>query len=124
MSIQVLGVDGSSQVRSEILSTLKEIGINSAKVAADADKAINLLKKGQFDVVLTDWNISTKDGQQFVREIPKFNKAARIIAMTSEADKEQALKANQAGAFNLLVKPFSADSLREKLDMQMSAVSS
>ncbi len=116
MGTRVLVVDDSSTMRKIILRSLNAVGIPSATEAADGDEAVNMFKPGDFDLVLTDWNMPGKNGLEVVAEIRKMDADVPIIMVTTEAEKKRVLEAIQAGVSDYLVKPFTADTLREKLE--------
>jgi two-component system chemotaxis response regulator CheY len=115
MSARVLIADDSSTMRKIILRSLNAVGIPSATEAVDGEDAINLFQAGQFDLVLTDWNMPRKSGLEVIQEIRKQDSDVTIIMVTTEAEKSRVLEAIQAGVSDYLVKPFTADTLREKL---------
>mgnify|MGYP000089839170 FL=1 len=116
MSKRVLVADDSSTMRKIILRSLAAVGVSSAVEAADGVEAIEAFKNGEFDLVLTDWNMPNKNGLDVIIGIRELNKEVPIIMVTTEAEKSQVLKAIQAGVSDYLVKPFTADTLREKLE--------
>lgn len=116
MSTRVLVADDSSTMRKIIIRSLQAVGVPNASEAADGDEALKIFKPGDFDLVLTDWNMSGKNGLEVVREIRKLDKDVKIMMITTEAEKARVLEAIQAGVSDYLVKPFTADTLREKLE--------
>ena len=115
MSLRVLVADDSSTMRKIILRSLLAVGVPSATEAADGVEACNLFKPGDFDLVLTDWNMPGKNGLEVIQEIRKQDANIPIIMVTTEAEKGRVLQAIEAGVSDYLVKPFTADTLREKL---------
>ena len=116
MSARVLVADDSSTMRKIILRSLNAVGVPTATEAADGAEAINAFKPGEYDLVLTDWNMPNKNGLEVIQEIRKLDKDVTIIMVTTEAEKSRVLEAIQAGVSDYLVKPFTADMLREKLE--------
>jgi two-component system, chemotaxis family, chemotaxis protein CheY len=115
MSLNVLVADDSSTMRKIILRSLQAIGVPSATEAKDGEEAIALFKQGAFDMVLTDWNMPGKTGLDVIREIRAQNATVPIIMVTTEAEKRRVLEAIQVGVSDYIIKPFEADTLREKL---------
>jgi two-component system, chemotaxis family, chemotaxis protein CheY len=115
MSTRVLVADDSSTMRKIILRSLQAVGVPEAVEAADGNQAVSLFQPGQFDMVLTDWNMPGKTGLEVVREIRSRDPNVPIIMVTTEAEKGRVMEAIQAGVSDYLVKPFTADTLREKL---------
>jgi two-component system chemotaxis response regulator CheY len=116
MSAKVLVADDSSTMRRIILRSLAAVGMPEAVEAGSGDQAIAAFQQDQFDLVLTDWNLSGRSGLEVVQEIRKLNKQVPIIMVTTEAEKSRVLEAIQAGVSDYLIKPFTADTLREKLE--------
>ncbi|MBN1910168.1 MAG: response regulator [Pirellulales bacterium] len=116
MASRVLVADDSSTMRKIILRSLQAVGIPEATEAADGAEAVSLFKPGDFDLVLTDWNMPGKTGLEVIEEIRAQDKDVPIIMITTEAEKGRVMQAIQAGVSDYLVKPFTADTLREKLD--------
>jgi two-component system, chemotaxis family, chemotaxis protein CheY len=115
MSKKVLVADDSSTMRKIILRSLQAVGVPDAAEAGDGEEAVNMFKAGTYDLVLTDWNMPKKNGLDVIREIRAVNTTVPIIMVTTEAEKTRVLEAIQAGVSDYLVKPFTADMLREKL---------
>jgi two-component system chemotaxis response regulator CheY len=115
MAKKVLVADDSSTMRKIILRSLQAVGVPEAAEAGDGEEAVNMFKAGTYDLVLTDWNMPKKNGLDVIREIRAVNTTVPIIMVTTEAEKTRVLEAIQAGVSDYLVKPFTADMLREKL---------
>lgn len=116
MSTRVLVADDSSTMRKIILRSLQAVGVPEAAEAGDGDEAIRMFHEGTYDLVLTDWNMPGKNGLEVIQEIRKTNQNVPIIMVTTEAEKTRVLEAIQAGVSDYLVKPFTADTLRQKLE--------
>jgi two-component system chemotaxis response regulator CheY len=115
MSPTVLVADDSSTMRKIIIRSLQAIGLPNATEAKDGDEAISLFKKGGIDMVLTDWNMPGKTGLDVIREIRAQNATVPIIMITTEAEKRRVLEAIQVGVSDYIIKPFEADTLRQKV---------
>jgi two-component system chemotaxis response regulator CheY len=116
MSVRVLVADDSNTMRKIILRNLQAIGVPSAVEASDGNEAVQTFIPGHFDLVLTDWNMPGKSGLEVVREIRAKDAKIPIIMITTEAEKSRVVQAIQAGVSDYLVKPFTAETLREKLE--------
>jgi len=115
VSARVLVVDDSITMRKLILRSLGAAGIVGAVEAADGGEAIAKFKPGEFDLVLTDWNMPGKTGLEVVEEIRGRDARVKIVMVTAEAETSRVRAAFEAGACDYLVKPFTVESLREKL---------
>ncbi len=121
MSVRVLVADDSSTMRKIIIRNLQAVGVPSAVEASDGNEAIQLFMPGQFDLVLTDWNMPGKTGLEVIKEIRAKDPKVTIIMITTEAEKSRVIQAIQAGVSDYLVKPFTSDTLREKLEKHLAA---
>jgi two-component system chemotaxis response regulator CheY len=115
MATRCLVADDSSTMRKIILRSLNAVGVTEITEAGDGDEAIKAFGEGEFDLVLTDWNMPGKSGLEVIQSIRTTNTKVPIIMVTTEAEKSRVLEAIQAGVSDYLVKPFTADTLREKL---------
>jgi two-component system chemotaxis response regulator CheY len=113
---RVLLVDDSGTMRMIIRRSLESLGVNGAVEAADGLQAIQLFRPGQFDLVLTDWKMPGKSGLEVVREIRQQDRAVPILMIATESDRSKVLEAIRAGVSDYLLKPFTTDSLRSKLE--------
>ncbi len=116
MGARVLVADDSSTMRKIILRSLQAVGVTEVTEAADGTEAVAMFKPNEFDMVLTDWNMPGKTGLEVVQEIRAMDADVPIIMVTTEAEKGRVMQAIQAGVSDYLVKPFTADTLREKLE--------
>ena len=119
MNAKVLVADDSGTMRKIIIRSLNAVGIKDIVEAADGDEACTLFQEEQFDLVLTDWNMPGKTGLEVVQTIRATGSKVPIVLITTEGEKSRVLQAIQAGVSDYLVKPFEADSLREKLEKHL-----
>jgi two-component system chemotaxis response regulator CheY len=103
-------------MRKIIIRSLQAVGINETTEATDGAEAVSMFNPGQFDLVLTDWNMPNKTGIEVVSEIRAKDAKVPIIMITTEAEKGRVMQAIEAGVSDYLVKPFTADTLRGKLE--------
>jgi len=113
---RVLVADDSSTMRKIILRSLQAVGVTEITEAADGAEALSLFKPGVYDLVLTDWNMPGMTGLEVLQGIRSQDTAIPVIMVTTEAEKNRVMEAIQAGVSDYLVKPFTADTLREKLE--------
>jgi two-component system chemotaxis response regulator CheY len=112
-----LVVDDFSTMRRIVRNLLKEIGYTNVDEAEDGVIALSKLKGGDFEFVVSDWNMPNMDGLtllQHIRSSPELA-ALPVLMVTAEAKKENIIAAAQAGANGYIVKPFTAVTLEEKL---------
>lgn len=116
MMKRVLVADDSSTMRKIIIRSLNSMGVDCTVEAGDGAEAVAHFRAGHFDLVLTDGNMPNKSGIEVIQEIRALDQQVAIIMVTTEAEKSRVLEAIQAGVTDYLVKPFSAETLCEKLE--------
>ena len=114
--MKVLLVDDSATMRTIQKRCLKKLGLEDVVEAEDGLQALERFESHNFDVVLSDWNMPRMDGLTLLKEIRKRNKSIPIIMITTEAERSRVVTAIQAGVSDYLVKPFTPDGLKEKLE--------
>ena len=115
--LKYLVVDDFSTMRRIVRNLMKELGYTNVEEAEDGAIALQKLRSGPFDFVVTDWNMPNMDGLtllQTVRSDPNL-KHLPVLMITAEAKKENIIAAAQAGASGYIVKPFTAGTLGEKM---------
>jgi two-component system chemotaxis response regulator CheY len=120
MSLKVLLADDSSTMRKIILRSLQAVGVSEATEAGDGNEALIKFQEQPFDLVMTDWNMPVKTGVELARDIRALGSKVPVLMITTEAEKSRVLEAIQAGVTDYLVKPFTPEVLREKLDKYVS----
>lgn len=116
MSIKALVADDSGVMRKIIIRALNGVGVTDVTEAVDGEDAVKQFSAGQFDLVLTDWNMPGKTGLEVAQAIRAAGSDIPVIMVTTEAEKSRVLEAIQAGINDYLCKPFEVDTLREKLE--------
>lgn len=117
-NMKILVVDDFSTMRRIIKNLLKDLGFTNIQEADDGNTALPMLNQGEFDFVVTDWNMPGMQGIDLLRAIRSSDKLKHlpVLMVTAEAKKEQIIAAAQAGVNGYVVKPFTAATLKEKLD--------
>ncbi|MDP5254782.1 MULTISPECIES: chemotaxis response regulator CheY [unclassified Vibrio] len=117
-NIKILIVDDFSTMRRIVKNLLRDLGFNNTAEADDGLTALPMLKKGDFDFVVTDWNMPGMQGIDLLKNIRADAelKHLPVLMITAEAKREQIIEAAQAGVNGYIVKPFTAATLKEKLD--------
>jgi len=114
--MKFLVVDDFSTMRRIIRNLLSELGFTNVQEAEDGVDALHKLG-GNFDVVVSDWNMPNMTGIELLRKIrsdPAL-KDLPVLMITAEAKRENIIEATQAGVSGYIVKPFTAATLDEKL---------
>jgi len=117
-NMKVLVVDDFSTMRRIVKNLLRDLGFTNIQEADDGSTALPMLQGGDFDFVVTDWNMPGMQGIDLLKAIRADASLAHIpvLLITAEAKKEQIIMAAQAGVNGYIVKPFTAGTLRTKLD--------
>ena len=116
--MKILVVDDFSTMRRILRNLLKEIGYNNTDEAEDGQAALNKLRAGAFQFVVSDLNMPNMNGFELLREIRADAKlkSLPVLLVTAEARKEDIITAAQAGANGYIVKPFTKATLEEKFN--------
>jgi len=120
--IKILAVDDSPTMRRIILNTLKRAGFNDVVEASDGRDALAKMKVDKFNIVITDWNMPEMDGLTLVttlRSMPEY-KSLPILMVTTRSVKDDIMEALKAGVNNYIVKPFTPETLKEKINQVLA----
>ena len=115
--LKILVVDDFSTMRRIVRNLLKELGFTNVEEAEDGAVALGKLREGNFEFVVSDWNMPNMDGLTLLQNVrgDARLKTLPFLMITAEAKKENIIAAAQAGASGYIVKPFTAATLSEKL---------
>lgn len=116
-NMKFLVVDDFATMRRIVRNLLKELGYTNVDEAEDGAVALNMLKRGHYDFLATDWNMPNMTGIELLRAVraDASLKHLPVLMITAEAKKENIVEAAQAGASGYIVKPFTSATLEEKL---------
>jgi len=117
-NMKILVVDDFSTMRRIVRNLLKELGFANVSEAEDGVEGLNKLRsEGNFEFVVSDWNMPNMTGIEMLRSIRADEKLKHlpVLMVTAEAKRENIIEAAQAGASGYVVKPFTAATLDEKL---------
>ena len=120
--LKILTVDDSPTMRRIIINTLKRAGYNEVVEATDGKDAIAKMKVEEVNLVITDWNMPEMDGLTFVttlRSMEKY-KSIPILMVTTRSVKDDIVDALKAGVNNYIVKPFTPDTLKQKIEQVLA----
>jgi len=116
--MKILIVDDFSTMRRIIKNLLRDLGFNNTEEADDGNTGLPMLQTGKFDFLVTDWNMPGMTGIDLLRAVRADEKLKTlpVLMVTAEAKKEQIVLAAQEGVNGYIVKPFTAQTLKEKID--------
>ena len=114
--MKILVVDDSSTMRRIIINTLSRIGYSDVVEAEHGKAGLEKLGQGGVEMIVTDWNMPEMDGLEFVNQVRAGNPSIPILMVTTNAAKEDIVAALQAGVNNYVVKPFTPETLKEKIE--------
>ena len=117
-AMNILIVDDYKTMLRIIRNLLKQIEFNNVEEASDGSDALSKLRGGNFGLVISDWNMAPMTGLQLLQEVRADNRLKNMpfIMITAESKTENVVAAKQAGVSNYIVKPFNAETLREKIE--------
>jgi two-component system chemotaxis response regulator CheY len=117
-SMNVLIVDDYKTMLRIIRNLLKQIDFNNVEEASDGAEALGKLRQGNFGLVISDWNMQPMTGMELLQEVRQDGrlKGLPFIMITAESKTENVVAAKQAGVSNYIVKPFNAETLKEKIE--------
>jgi len=115
---KILVVDDSSTMRRIIVNTLGKLGFKDTVQAADGVEAWEAYnnEKDNLVAIITDWNMPNMNGLELVKKIREVDKETPIIMVTTEGGKKEVITALKAGVNNYIVKPFTPQVLKDKLE--------
>jgi two-component system chemotaxis response regulator CheY len=124
--MKFLVVDDFASMRRMVKSVLNELGYSNVTEADDGSTAFPLLRAGNFDFLITDWNMPGMPGLELLRAVRADPKLAKlpVLMLTAETNREQIMAAAQARVDGYVIKPFTADVLKKKLLKILEAAAS
>jgi two-component system, chemotaxis family, chemotaxis protein CheY len=122
-NLNFLVVDDFSTMRRIIKNLLHDLGYANVTEADDGSTALPLLKDGNFDFLITDWNMPGMPGLELLKQVRADARLGKmpVLMLTAEAKREQIVEAAQAGVNGYVIKPFTAATLKEKIDKILAA---
>ena len=116
--LRILVVDDFPTMRRILKNLLKQLGFENIDEAENGQDALNKLKNNEYKLIISDWNMPVMKGIDLlksVRQNPQFKDLA-FLMVTAEAEKEKVIEAIKSGVDNYIVKPFTGEILKEKLE--------
>jgi two-component system chemotaxis response regulator CheY len=124
--MKFLVVDDFASMRRMVKSVLNELGYSNVTEADDGSTAFPLLRDGNFDFLITDWNMPGMPGLELLKAVRADPKLAKlpVLMLTAETSREQIIAAAQARVDGYVIKPFTAEVLKKKLLKILEAATS
>jgi len=113
--MKILVVDDSATMRRIVMRSLTDMGYKDFAEAENGQVALNAVQAGGIDLVITDWNMPVMSGLEFVTELRATHPDLPILMVTTNASNQDVFQALSAGVNNYVVKPFTPDTLKEKV---------
>lgn len=116
--LRFLVVDDFSTMRRIVKNFLNDLGYTNVAEADDGTTALPILKGGNVDFLVTDWNMPGMPGLDLLKAVRADPALAAlpVLLVTAEAKREQIIEAAQAGVNGYVVKPFTAQTLKDKIE--------
>ena len=117
-NMKILIVDDFSTMRRIIKNLLRDLGFTNTAEADDGATALPMLQSGNFDFLVTDWNMPIMSGLDLLLKVRADDKLKHlpVLMVTAEAKREQIIEAAKAGVNGYVVKPFTAQALKDKIE--------
>jgi two-component system chemotaxis response regulator CheY len=117
-NMKVLVVDDFSTMRRIVKNILRQLGFNNIVEADDGTTAVGILEREKVDLIISDWNMPNMTGIELLRHVRSTEelKDLPFLMVTAEAQQENIIEAVKAKVSNYIVKPFTADTLNEKIE--------
>jgi two-component system chemotaxis response regulator CheY len=124
--MKFLVVDDFATIRRIVKGVINELGFSNVTEADDGSTALPLLRDGNFDFLITDWNMPGMPGLDLLKAVRANPKLAKlpVLMVTAEAKRDQIVAAAQAGVNGYIIKPFTAEVLKKKLTKILNSVPS
>ncbi|KHL69868.1 histidine kinase [Pseudomonas flexibilis] len=124
-NMKILIVDDFSTMRRIIKNLLRDLGFTNTTEADDGLTALPMLQSGNFDFLVTDWNMPGMNGIDLLRAVRADERLKHlpVLMVTAEAKRDQIIEAAQAGVNGYVVKPFTAQGLKDKIEKIFERVS-
>ena len=117
-NMKILIVDDFSTMRRIIKNLLRDLGFTNTEEADDGSTALPMLQSGNFDFLVTDWNMPQMTGIDLLRAVRADERLKHlpVLMVTAEAKRDPIIEAAQAGVNGYVVKPFTAQALQDKIE--------
>ena len=117
-NMRILVVDDFSTMRRIVRNILRQLDLNNVVEADDGTTAWDILNRDKIDFIVSDWNMPNMTGIELLRKVRASEQMADIpfVMVTTQTHQKNFNKAVQAKVSNYIVKPFTADTMKQKID--------
>lgn len=117
-NMRILVVDDFSTMRKIIKNILRQLELTNVVEADDGTTAWEVLNRDNIDFIVSDWNMPKMSGIELLRKVRASEEyaATPFLMVTAEAQQENIIEAVQAKVSNYIVKPFTPETLAQKID--------
>ena len=124
-NMKILVVDDHETMRRIVKQTLETLGFNNIETADDGSTALPMLEKGDFDFLVSDWNMPKMQGIDLLKAVRANDRLSNlpVLLITAEAKADQIVEAAKAGVNDYVVKPFNPATLSKKIEKIFSKIS-
>ncbi len=118
LKMRIMVIDDFSTMRRIVKNILKQLGYTEIEEAEDGEHALSKLREKPVQFIISDWNMPKMDGLELLKNVRNDSQLKEIpfLMVTAESEKENIMAAIGAGVSNYIVKPFTAEILKEKMD--------
>jgi two-component system, chemotaxis family, chemotaxis protein CheY len=116
-NMKIMIVDDYSTMLRILRNLLRQLEFNNVEEANNGGDALHKLREGQYNLIISDWNMAPMTGLELLKEVRADAKLKHIpfIMVTAESKTDNVIAAKQAGVSNYIVKPFNAETLKSKM---------
>jgi len=117
LNMKILVVDDHESMRRIEKQILNDLGYPNVDMADDGSTALPMLQSGNYDFVISDWNMPKMEGLELLRAIRADARLTKtpVLLVTAESKKEKIIEAVKAGVSDYVVKPFNAEIIKAKI---------
>lgn len=123
-NMKIMIVDDYSTMLRILRNLLRQLEFNNVDEANNGGDALQKLREGQYNLIISDWNMQPMTGLELLKEVRADGKLKHIpfIMVTAESKTENVVAAKQAGVSNYIVKPFNAETLKSKMSSVLGPI--
>ena len=123
-NMKIMIVDDYSTMLRILRNLLRQLEFSNVDEANNGDDALQKLREGQYNLIISDWNMTPMTGLDLLKHVRADAKLKHIpfIMVTAESKTDNVIAAKQAGVSNYIVKPFNAETLKSKMSSVLGPI--